>query len=236
MEKHTATSLAIKGLAGAVALAGGTQAYGAVVSATLPSNITGTGTTGEVLSTWDVNGDGADDFIFGAGAANIGGSKYLAYTGVTAYSGGVVGYTITGPNASYYYGTNLTKGTAIGGASTFVQGSYLTNLSIKYGTTTVGQFGTNSYLGFSFTATDGTHYGYIELTSTVASTAKPGTSKGSLTFTKAAYDNVAGEAIAVGALPTAVPEPGSLAALAFGAAGVAGAAAYRRQRATQTVA
>ena len=96
MEKHTASSIAIKGLTGAVALAGATQAYGTVVQVTPPGNITGTGSTGEATVTWDVNSDGMTDFVFGAGAANIGGSKYLAYTGVNSYYGAVVGYKLDG--------------------------------------------------------------------------------------------------------------------------------------------
>ena len=233
MEKHTVTSFAIKGLTGAVALAGATQAYGNVVSATPPANITGTGSTGEGTVTWDVNNDGTADFVFGAGAANIGGSKYLAYTGVNSYTGAMVGYLLDG---AYNYASNLTKGTTIGSASYFVKGTYLTTIGVKYGSTVEGQFlsGKAGYLGFEFTAADGTHYGYISLTSTVASTAKGATSSGSLTFGKAFYDTTPGEAITIGA--AAIPEPTSLAALAFGAAGAAGAAAYRRNRAAKTAA
>ena len=233
MEKHTASSIAIKGLTGAVALAGATQAYGKVVSATPPANITGTGSTGEATVTWDVNGDGTADFVFGAGAANIGGSKYLAYTGVNSYTGAMVGYVL---NGAYNYASNLTKGTTIGSASYFVKGTYLTTIGVKYGTTVEGQFlnGKAGYLGFEFTAADGTHYGYIALTSTVTSTAKPGTSGGKLAFGTAFYDTTAGEALTIGT--SAVPEPTSLAALAFGAAGAAGAAAYRRKQAAKTAA
>jgi hypothetical protein len=214
------------GLTGAVALAGATQAYGAVVQATPPATITGTGTK-EATVTWDVNGDGTDDFIFGAGAANIGGSKYLAYTGVNAYGGAMVGYILDG---AYNYASNLTKGTAIGSTSYFVKGTYLTTIGVKYGTTTEGQFksGTAGYLGFEFDAADGTHYGYIELTSTLTSTAKPGTSGGRLTFGTAFYDTTPGEAITIGT--QAIPEPSSLAALAFGLAGTAGVALSRRKR------
>ena len=223
---------ATTGLAGAMAIAGGSEAYGAVVQVTPPATITGTGTSGEATETYDINGDGTPDFIFGAGAANIGGSKYLAYTGITAYSGGTVGYLVDG---AYDYASKLAKGTTVGASSYFVQGTYLTNISIKYGTTTAGMFksGVAGYLGFSFTEADGTHYGYITVTSTLASTASGATSSGKLTFGKAYYDNVAGEAITIGG---AVPEPSTLGALAFGLAGTVGAALYRRKRAAAPVA
>ena len=231
MDKHAASSIAIKGFTGAVALAGATQAYGSVVMVAPPANITGTGSTGEAVVTWDVNNDGTADFVFGAGAANIGGSKYLAYTGVNSYSGGVVGYKLDG---TYNYASKLTKGTTIGAASYFVKGTYLTTIGVKYGATVQGQFpnGTTGYLGFDFTAADGLHYGYIELTDGLMSTAKPGTSGGSLKFIEAFYDTTPGEAITIGG--AAVPEPSSVAALAFGAAGVAGAVAYRRKLAAQS--
>ena len=223
--------MAIKGFTGAVALAGATQAYGGVVMVTPPANITGTAASGEAVEGFDVNGDGSNDLFFGAGAANVGGSKYLAYTGVSATSGGVVGYVKDG---AYYYASSLQKGTVVGSLSDFVQGSYLTTLEVKYGSATEGQFpnGKTSYLGFDFTAADGLHYGYIELSSQVASTAKPATSSGSLHFVEAFYDSTPGEAITIGAI--AVPEPSSVAALAFGAAGVAAAVAYRRKLAASS--
>ena len=220
---------ATTGLAGAVAIAGGSQAYGAIVAIPAPATLAATATATPNVESVDVNGDGDADLVFADGIATESSGTLLAYSGVTAYSGGVVGYVLDG---AYYYATKLAKGATIGSTSTLVQGSYLNTLEVRYKGKNYGQFTTKGYIGFSFTETDGTHYGYLGVTSTeTGSTAA--NIKATLTFTGGAYDTVPGESITI---PGAVPEPGSLAALAFGALGTAGVAAYRRNRAATAVA
>ena len=244
MEKHTASSIAIKGLTGAVALAGATQSYGAVVAANPPTTTTltvteaGNTTTESFVNTaFDVDGDGAVDFelevsISPTGLTGL--KKPVEYAHIYGFGGvgtaAVVGYVKTFTSGSANYASKLTLGTTIGPSSTFVgTPTYYTNLGIKYGTKSYGKFTTGTgYIGFEFTAADGLlHYGYVDVATTLTGTTNANASA-TLTYLGAFYDTTPNEAITIGA---AVPEPGSLAALAFGAAGAAGAVAYRRKQA-----
>ena len=240
MKSNTTTSLAIKGLSGAVTLAGATQAYGAIVAADPPAmtTITGNSASSYGRTTWDVNGDGTDDFILGARVftqAGYGLSKDLSFTGFSGYGSGnyLVGYTGTAPVfGTVTLGTDLSTGTTIGPSSAFagVYG-YFSLLGVKYGSSKYGQFagtgGTTGYIGFEFTEADGTHYGYGKFTSVLTGTTD-NTVTATLIYDGGYYQTTPNTPIAI---PAAVPEPTSLAALAFGAAGVAGAAAYRRKQA-----
>ena len=78
--------------------------------------------------------------------------------------------------------------------------------------------GTQRYAGFRFVDNVGaTHYGWILLS----------VSAGSIDFVSAAYQATANTAILAGA----VPEPGTMAALALGAVSVLGAVVRRRRQA-----
>ena len=152
--------------------------------------------------------------------------------GTTAVPGSTVGVAISGQAYAY----SLALNTTVGSASPFYQkaGSFthlVTNYNgVNYGAagSLRGLAGTPEYVGFKFVTTAGvTDYGYIQVeTDLYNSAADPG----GLKFLKLAYDNT-GAAIAVGAAATAVPEPGTLAALAMGAVGFAGIAAKRRRKA-----
>ena len=90
------------------------------------------------------------------------------------------------------------------------------------------------YVGFDFKAADGLiHDGWIELES--VSNDGGATIGGGLKFIAAAYNSVAdsaGGTITAGQLPAAAaPEPGTLSALALGAAGLVGVGLKRRRRA-----
>lgn len=228
--KRTALKTATKGLVGAVALAGGSQAYGNVVSVAGPADIIPTsGTTAATFRDWDVNGDGANDLSFGFQQASVGGN----------FVGGVIGLDTQSLPVAYYgayaiYANRLTLGTTVGPTNTFLDSyPYFTVLGSRFSGTFYGQFTSSTgapvrgFMGFEFAAADGIHYGAIELqTSPYVDAANPG----GLRFFGAQYETVPGQALTIAA---AVPEPTSLAALAFGAAGAAGVAMRRRQRARQ---
>lgn len=233
---------AMTGITGALALAGGSQAYASVVNVATPANLTNTAGGGTVLpdssamtgtyTYWDVNGDGINDFLFEDRYPNtdplsdkgvIWQLRMQPATTALASSNNVIGY---GTSATFKYATSLNAGVTIGaggafsgGATTLVLGSQYT-----YGGTPsyYGGFayakppGTNAYAGFRFAAGGSTYYGWVQLS----------VSAGKISFVNAAYDDAPDTAITAGAL--AVPEPGSMAALAVGAAAVLGAVAKRR--------
>ena len=223
------------GLAGAAAIATGSQAYGAVVTVTPPTPITSTNAIGTpVTEFFDINGDGISDLQLTVGVntaykAAYGGvsGSYVAYNTFGTVNQ-VVGYAGTFGN----YATRLTAGAVVGSTSAFIYGNYLTILGSRFAGKNYGQFRTRGFLGFEFAAADGEHFGYLNLLSTVAGSGAA-TLTSSLTFYSAAYESTPNTPITI---PGAVPEPSSLAALAFGAAGLAGAVAYRRKKSTQAVA
>ena len=220
---------ATTGLAGAVAIASGSQAYGAVVSVTVPPNLASNQNATPETDFWDVNGDGVPDFQLTAGVNTAYQAAYAgvsgAYQATTAFgtSNKVVGYT----GSFGYYATRLAGGTTINSSSAFVQGTYLTVLASRFAGVNYGQFRTKGFLGFEFMAADGLHFGYLQLQAPVAGKSAS-TLSASLNFFTAAYETTPNTAITI---PAAVPEPTSLAALAFGGAGALGAAALRRRKA-----
>ena len=238
--KNSAIKKATTGLAGAVALAGGSQAYGAVVSVTPPANFVPTSgvTTGEEIP-WDVDGNGTVDFEITFDQASTNGNWESGFYGVggvgIAAAAGYAGTIVP----SITYATRLSAGATVSSASAFAQTPtgtkyfYPTVLGSKYGTKFYGQFTNHTggaairgFVGFGFTAADGSiPYGDLQLST---SRYRSATNPGGITFYSAAYDTTAGEAITI---PSAVPEPSSLAALAFGTAGAAGAALRRRRKA-----
>ena len=133
----------------------------------------------------------------------------------------VLGYI--GP--SFPYAERLVNGNAVApsGTNVFVAGVATPGkqviISSIFGTTPYGQFqppNSTGFIGFQFTVGANTFNGYIQL--------KVGRSFG-IDFISAFYNNTPGGAITAGQ----VPEPGTLALLAFGAVGVVGAIAKRRK-------
>ncbi len=238
MDKNTAGSLAIKGLTGAVALAGTTQAYGTVVAGHLPlaTVVTGTGTAGHTggFTAWDIDGDGVYDFTIGAVVFRAGGQVPLQRPdSITSVNGFypmemVVGYAGYSPVfGKTIYSADLAVGAVVGSTSAFtgLNNAYGV-LGNRYGTTTNGQFpNTIGFIGFRFLENGALHYGYAEFSSVLTGSTNADASC-TITYLGSYYETVAGVPIVVGA----VPEPGSLAALAFGVAGAAGVAAYRRRQ------
>ncbi len=229
------------GLAGAAALAGSTQAYGAVVNINLPSNITGS--TGDTASTKEYfniqtgvtssTSSSSTQLEFGYfdGPAGGGGTEF--FTGIyVATTGGTLGYY-----SSYgtVYAYPLAKGTLVGTGGpdpTNQHAGYFTLLALNYAGNSYGFKTENEpmYIGFQFTASDGQlHDGWLELESTTYTS--PG-NPGGLEFLGGAYNTTPdsqGGTILVGQT-AAVPEPGTLAALAAGAAALTGVGLKRRQR------
>jgi hypothetical protein len=235
-------SLTLK-LAGAVALAGSSQAYGQILPLTLPTNVPGVPPDGSensefytVLSGITSGSPTGADFKF----EYYNGSSYF-FTGATPIK------LTTGVAVNYpggFYDSAIAFGTKIGTDTySFTKGfgpgaspSNLTVLAQSYPggpVTSYMQPNTPTYLGFQFADGSGNiHDGYLELES--ATYTSP-TSPGGLLFLSGAYnatpdigdglgDVTAGEA------PAAAPEPSTLSALVLGAAALGGIGLARRRR------
>lgn len=235
MKQQKMAKQATKGLVGALVIAGGTNAYGDIITVGIPADFTvpaGTATAGPV--NWDVNNDGTIDFNFtyrfpntatGSGViwqANMN-SAAVATNGVISYAGPFIRYAFAlgmganiGPGGPFFTGpsTQVVLGSRYrsGGVPSYYGG-------FAAGPNANGAVppGTVAYVGFRFNAADGTHYGWIQLS----------VGPGSIDFISAAYESTANTAIAAGA----IPEPGTLGLLALGAAGVLGAVVKRRRSA-----
>ena len=219
-------------------MAGASQAYGAIVNVALPANITGAAPTTAgvtVTRSIDLNGDGVRDLaIRYVNRTLTGGTllQSLIYVGTAASPGAPVGSYIAGSGGNYGYGFALKTGYVVGpGAGFYQEAGFLSTLVTNYKgqnygfTNYLGQAGVPESVGFRFTATGGqVDYGYLQLsTDPYVSAANPG----GIRFLALRYENT-GAAITV---PTIVPEPGSLAALAIGAAAFAGLGLKRRRAA-----
>ena len=245
--KQSAKSVTFTGLAGAVAVAGASQAYGTIINVAPPTNITGNNTAtfgreywNALTGTTSATRPTAFSLQFGYENGTLSNGNTLFYTAVHGGTGGA-------STANYYYAGNakffaygITKGATIGTGGTYASfgqsATYFTVLGEVYKGNTASIFPINqvSYLGFQFLGSDNAlHDGWVELENeTYTSAANPG----GLIFLAAAYNSVAdtaaGGTIAAGQAGTnAVPEPGTLGALAMGAAALAGVGLKRRQAA-----
>jgi len=237
MSKKTGLTKIGRGLAGALAIASGTSAYGTVVVVNPPADLTNSPGGANTTANWDVNSDGTVDFVFNnrypnttSGFGVIWQQNMNPAAGLAA-TNGLVSYL--GPFVRYAFA--LQAGVNVGPTNTnfstvaqVVLGSrYLYNSSPYY----YGGFaangpngsvapGTFAFVGFRFNAADGTHFGYLRLA----------VNAGIIDFDnvgamRAAYESTPNTAIMTGA----VPEPGTMALLALGAAGVLGAVVKRRR-------
>ncbi len=227
---------ATTGLAGAVAIAGGSQAYGAIVNVPVPTNLSvPAGADNESTVGWDVNGDGTKDFTFNIRYPNLSGVLWQDNMDpVTVTGNTVLGY---GTALGYRFGSAFSAGTSIGPTAptgTAFQTVGQVIMGSLYDGTPYGGFsnpiapgngsvtpGTLSYAGFSFTVGANTYYGWLQMSANA----------GAMNFVSAAYNDTPGASIAAGA-SAAVPEPGTLAGLAVGAVALGGTAWSRRRRAT----
>ena len=250
--KQTASTLTLTGLAGAVAFAGASQAYGDIVSLTLPTDIGGYGPSATATREyWDANTGASSqytarptpvpsyDLEFLYENSNTVSLLVSEISGNDAKGEGTANYYYAGNGQFFAYsiGKGQTIGTA-GNYNYFAQSpKYFSILSEVYNGTdaAIVPSNTDSYVGFQFLSTtdDKLHNAWL-LVDTVPYTnaANPG----GLEFLAGAYntvpDGTAAGLIAAGA----VPEPGTLAFLAAGAAGLAGVGLQRRRRAARTAA
>lgn len=217
------------GLAGAIAIAGASQSYGSVVVVATPANFTPTSgvTASGSIATWDVNNDKTIDFGFGFSQASTTGNFFTGMYGIggTGVAAGVGTYGAYG-----FYLSRLAAGDTVGSTSAFGQNAgYYSVLASRFSGSFYGNFVSSTgvtqagWVGFEFTAADGLHYGAIDL---AVNRYQSAASPGGFQFLGAEYQTVSGQALTI----TAVPEPTSLAALAFGAVGAAGVALRRRKK------
>lgn len=235
MSQATPLKTLSKGLAGALAIASGTSAYGTIVFVNPPSDLTnipgGTTTT----RSWDVNGDGTSDFIFqnrypntppgGYGVVwqmNMNplatGNGLLSYDGqFIRYAHAVNVYQTIGPGRPGFstqsqvaLGSKYSYGSAAGKN---YYGGFASGFDYQGDGYLAVSPGTFAYAGFRFQAADGTHYGWIRLR----------VNAGIIDFDIAAYNTTPNQPIAT------VPEPGTMALLAMGAIGVISAVTRRRR-------
>ncbi len=204
---------ALKGLAGAAALAAGSQAYGQVTPVATPADLAnlGEGTANPGPGqfdpvAWDVNGDAVDDFGFNF--RNIDDAVFTWQANIYALNAGngadgYIGFFLD-------YANNLPAGTTIDGGLNFVD-ALAGNVALgsEYLGLPYGGFGSvdstvRGFVGFRFLASGNTHYGWVEI--------ETGEDFG-LSFLGAAYNATPDAPIAAGE----IPEPSTLAALAFGA-------------------
>lgn len=210
-------AIRLSGLAGAVTLAAGSMAYADIIVVSTPTDLIADGSTafdGNIVN-WDVDGDGTEDLQFGHRGTPINPAPpgYAWQANVFTLAGSTVsGYA--GLFVSFY-GSQLSLGDSVA-SSGLVAGAPGTQVALgsdyaglAYGGW--GATGSSSSTGFlGFRLANG-NYGWVELTAGPTG----------IQFLGAAYDN-SGADIAAGAVPT----PGSLGALAIGAA-----AMLRRKRA-----
>lgn len=209
------------GLAGAVALAAGTSAYAGIVQVAVPADILPPLVPGtSAPSNWDVDGNGTVDFNFTfrnpGSATQVRWQANMNRNTTNNTSGGTVAY-LGGFGLSY--GFNLAANTNIGPSSTFQNGGTggQVILGSVYAGLNYGGFGTGGnprpgpaqpgasrgFAGFSFNTPGGLRYGWIELETTETL---------GIRFLRAAYEDSGA------AIPAGVPTPGTLGALAIGAA------------------
>ena len=161
----------------------------------------------------DINSDGTTDLTFG----------YDQWFTVQPANGATL--AMDHPSSLVYDAPPLTAGTVIG--STLDNGrSWQTSKSVMvdwevipgFGTFGAGSwaFVTNGYLGVSFSAVDGVHYGWVQITSFPDQRAY---------IHSWAYESQPGVEILAGV----VPEPSTIGLLLLGS-GVVGLASWRRRR------
>jgi hypothetical protein len=221
MEKKNRNKTIVGGLAGAAALAAGTHAYAGIVVVPPPADLPnlGEGTVNPGPGDfdpafWDIDGDGNDDVGFNF--RNISNTifEWQANFFPAAAGNQVVGYS----GFFLDYASNLAAGTTIDGASTFVgvdpapPNYFNVALGSEYYYAPYGGFGSvdstvRGFIGIKFSVGGNTHYGWAEI--------EAGESLG-LIFYGAAYNDTPDAPIDAGQ----IPEPGTLAMLALGAAGL----------------
>ena len=239
MSRHGGFNKLGTGLAGALAIASGTSAYGTIVLVDPPPDLTNVpgGSTTSVV--WDVNSDGFNDFVFTNRYPNTAPGGYgviwqlnMNPFGSTGSTNGLISYAGAFVRYAYALGFGATIGPGDPRFSTQTQVTLGSKYS--YGNAGVNYYGgfaangpngsvapgTFAFAGFRFQAADGTHYGWLRLR----------VNAGVLDFADAGYETTPNQSIVPILEPPPCPEPGTMALLAFGAVGVIGMVVKRRRQ------
>jgi hypothetical protein len=227
------------GLAGAVAIASGTSAYGTVIVVNPPADLTNSPGGANTMVTWDVNTDGTADFLFrnrypdtAPGTTGVVWQQQMdPATAALATTNGVVSYLGAFVRYAFALGAGVSVGPTNTNFSTVTQVVLGSRYNYGSGSYYYGGFaagpdgaangavtpGTFAFVGFRFNAADGVHFGWVKLA----------VNAGIIDFQNimgAAYESTPNTAIVTG-----VPEPGTMALLALGAAGIVGTVVKRRR-------
>jgi hypothetical protein len=157
-----------------------------------------------------------DDFVLQSKSKNRGGThKYSAKIYNDAGSNAANPSVAFTPGAPDNYALRLSAGNTIGSGQTFITGDVYLNDNGS------GQWpsGSRGFLGLRLTLNANNYYGWADVTLNNVDESAPG----EFTLHSYAFDTVAGQAITAGQ----VPEPGTIALLVTGAAGIA---ALRRRK------
>ncbi|MEM1097175.1 MAG: PEP-CTERM sorting domain-containing protein [Planctomycetota bacterium] len=183
-------------------------ASGAIVSNTLNLTQSLNLGDGQPVQPFDIDGNGTIDLAFRSFHGSDGGTN-IRFLADGSYNSAVVTPTIAG------YAEPLASGDVIGPSSSFSTGGVSLSSSFSIPSGAAPATLTDAIYGFSFQIDGATHYGYFTGVAYDRTTDPI-----FLTVGTAFWEDVPGTAITV-------PEPGSLALLAAGAAGLMG---YRRRR------
>lgn len=165
----------------------------------------------------DLDNNGTTDFTFsrtlGSGAFVDGGSNAVLTDGFptkgTTFAAALGAGTTIGPNPFLF---------TSGSSALFVDIDFGPPFGIKQIGPWTGPI--DAFIGLQFDIGGNTHYGWVEANA----------DGGNVTLERYAYEDQANTPIVTPALATAVPEPGSLALLATGAAGLLALGRRRRAR------
>lgn len=168
----------------------------------------------------DIDGDSTDEYYWSRTDTRFGPSGFENVVDTLINS--VVGHVSTGPIKPGTYADRLNAGDVVDGSRTFVSDPAVIlsgqTTTFKDDPTPYGNFFgvDNGYVGLRFELADGTHYGFVQMHDP----------PGDFFIARLGYEDIPDAAVTI---PRGqVPEPGTLALLVAGAAGVL--ALRRRQR------